>query len=83
MGEFHCGGEAHIERPDGADALNDTVWADYLFMRRNPKGPHRERWVHIHGCRRWFHIVRDTESDRVLAVYAMDEAPPDIAGEHS
>ena len=23
-------------------------------MRRNPRGPHREQWVHAQGCRRWF-----------------------------
>lgn len=83
VNEFHCGGEAHIARPADADTVDDEAWASYLFMRQNPKGPHHERWSHAHGCRRWFHIIRDTESDQVLAVYLMNEAPPDIPGRSS
>ncbi|MGH8639362.1 MAG: sarcosine oxidase subunit delta, partial [Burkholderiales bacterium] len=52
--EFGYGGEAHIALPPAAEQLPDAAWADYLFMRTNPKGRHRERWVHTHGCRRWF-----------------------------
>ena len=74
--EFRCGGEAHIDRPTAPDALDDGAWADYQFMRENPKGPHRERWVHVHGCRRWFHLLRDTANDRIEAVYRMEDPPP-------
>ena len=76
--EFYCGGEAHITRPTEPDALTDAQWADYLFMRRNPKGVHAERWVHTHGCRRWFNAIRHTATDQILAVYRMGEAPPPI-----
>ena len=61
--EFRCGGEAHIVRPRQPSALSDDAWADYLFMRTNPKGMHVERWRHVHGCGRWFNLVRDTVSD--------------------
>ena len=74
--EFRCGGEAHIVRPPDPDALSDAAWADYMFMRKNPKGDHAERWVHVHGCRRWFNVVRDTVSHEIKAVYAMGEPPP-------
>ena len=74
--EFHYGGEAHIARPPNPDALDDVAWADYLFMRSNPKGPFAERWVHSAGCRRWFNIVRDTATHRIFAVYKIGEAPP-------
>ncbi|WP_439813794.1 sarcosine oxidase subunit delta [Zavarzinia sp. CC-PAN008] len=73
--EFHCGGEAHIVRPD-PETASDAVWADYLFMRTNPKGPMAERWLHSHGCRRWFNAVRDTTTHQFLAVYRMGEPPP-------
>jgi sarcosine oxidase, subunit delta len=76
--EFHCGGEAHIARPQQQAALSDDQWADYLFMRSNPKGVHFERWRHVHGCGRWFNVARDTASDRILEVYAMDAARPQI-----
>jgi heterotetrameric sarcosine oxidase delta subunit len=71
--EFSCGGEAHISRPQDPAAMSDAAWADYLFARRNPKGLHRERWVHAHGCRRWFNVERDTVSHKILRVYAMGE----------
>ena len=76
--EFRCGGEAHIQRPLFSEGPSDTEWADYLFMRSNPKGVHHELWVHVHGCRRWFHIARDTVHDRILAVYLIDQKPPKI-----
>lgn len=58
--EFGYGGEADITRPPDPDSLTDEQWADYLFMRKNSKGPHREQWVHNQGCRRWFTVERDT-----------------------
>ncbi|OYZ70584.1 MAG: sarcosine oxidase subunit delta, partial [Rhizobiales bacterium 24-66-13] len=36
--EFHCGGEAHIARPADPSALSDAEWAEYLFIRKSPKG---------------------------------------------
>ena len=74
--EFHCGGEAHITRPENPDAISDREWADYLFMRTNPKGAHRERWVHSAGCGRWFNVERDTVTHEITAVYRMGESPP-------
>jgi heterotetrameric sarcosine oxidase delta subunit len=74
--EFHYGGEAHIPYPENPAALSDEEWADFLFMRDNPRGPFRERWYHVHGCRRWFNAVRDTSTHAFLATYRMDEEPP-------
>jgi sarcosine oxidase subunit delta len=79
--EFSYGGEAHIVRPEEPEALSDEEWADYLFMRQNPRGAHREQWHHAHGCRRWFNVVRDTVSYRISAVYRIGEQPP--AGDES
>ena len=74
--EFHYGGEAHIARPSEPTALDDAAWADYLYMRTNPKGRAAERWVHSAGCRRWFNLSRDTVSHRILASYKIGETPP-------
>lgn len=73
--EFHCGGEAHIARPDPAGA-SDEQWESYLFIRENPKGIALERWCHAHGCRRWFNAARDTTTEQFLAIYPMGEQPP-------
>lgn len=76
--EFGYGGEAHIAAPPQPQALSDADWAEYLFMRTNPKGWHRERWVHRFGCRRWFNVVRDTTTERIVAVYRVGSVPPPL-----
>ncbi|MCY4192545.1 MAG: sarcosine oxidase subunit delta [Rhodospirillaceae bacterium] len=58
--EFDYGGEADIVRPKNPEKLSDSEWADYVFFRTNTKGRFKERWVHTHGCGRWFKIVRNT-----------------------
>lgn len=75
--EFSYGGEAHIALPADPAALDDAAWADYLFMRTNPKGRYLERWVHSHGCRRWFNVARNTTSERILGVYKIGTPPPE------
>jgi len=74
--EFNCVGEAHIARPLDTEKLSDEAWADYLFMRTNPKGLHREQWLHAAGCRRYFNAERDTVSYRISATYKIGEKPP-------
>lgn len=78
--EFSCGGEAHIVRPVDSHQMDDAAWADYVFMRKNPKGVHSERWVHTHGCRKWFNMCRHTVSHKVLAVYKAGDPQPDCDG---
>jgi sarcosine oxidase, subunit delta len=64
--EFRYGGQAGIAYPADPDGLTDAAWADYLFMRDNPKGPFAERWYHVHGCRRWFGLTRNTATNELL-----------------
>jgi heterotetrameric sarcosine oxidase delta subunit len=71
--EFACGGEAHIARPADPDAISDEAWADYLFMRRNPRGRHFEQWMHAYGCRRWFNVARDTVTNEIGGWYRPGE----------
>ncbi len=81
--EFSYGGEAHRARPADPSALSDTEWAEFLFMRSNPKGAHRERWVHSHGCRRWFNVERDTVTYAILKVYPMSGAEEAARSDHA
>lgn len=78
--EFRYGGEAHIARPADPEALSDPEWADHLFMRTNPKGPHAERWMHAAGCRRWFNILRHTVSHEIVGVHPMGSPRPTASG---
>jgi sarcosine oxidase subunit delta len=74
--EFSCVGEAHIARALETEKLSDDEWADYLFMRKNPKGAHREQWLHVAGCRRYFNAERDTVSYQFSGTYKIGEQPP-------
>ena len=74
--EFKYGGQAGIAYPADPDALTDAEWVEYLFLRDNPKGLVLERWVHTHGCRRWFNAARHTVTHEISAVYKPGEQPP-------
>ena len=78
--EFAYGYEAHIERPADPSALDDQAWAEFLYIRTNPRGVHAERWLHRHGCQRWFNALRDTASDAFLATYPAGAPRPDRGG---
>jgi heterotetrameric sarcosine oxidase delta subunit len=73
--EFRYGGEAHLPMP-GPDA-DDRTWGRFLFYRRNPTDRYFERWVHVHGCRRWFQVVRDPTTHRITGSYLVTERPED------
>lgn len=77
--EFAYAGEAHIARPINPTEASDDEWERFLFIRSNVRGPHYERWRHIHGCGRFFNAVRDTVSDRFLVTYRLGEARPDLS----
>lgn len=78
--EFACGGEAHIARPLAENSLTDAEFADYLFLRDNPKGMFLERWRHTAGCRRWFNVARDTVSHEIVEIYPMGNTPKSKRG---
>ncbi len=73
--EFSYGGEAGISRPPEPAALSDAEWADYLFMRKNPRGAHTELWNHAQGCRRWFEVERDTVTYAIAASRELTSGP--------
>jgi sarcosine oxidase subunit delta len=75
--EFRYGGQAHIARPANPAALDDNAWAEFLYRRDNIKGVHAERWRHIHGCARFFNLLRDTTTDSILTSYKTGEARPE------
>lgn len=69
--EFTFGGPLERVRPEDPQQLNDAQWADYLFTRKNARGPSMERWRHTFGCRQWFGIERDTVSHALLRVFEL------------
>ena len=54
----------------------DEAQRNYLFMRKNPKGLHFERWRCDRGCGKWFHAARDTVTLQFKAFYGVKDLPP-------
>ena len=59
--EFAYHGDAAKVRPDGPDATPDAMF-DYVYLRDNPAGAHRELWYHTAGCHAWLVVTRDTRT---------------------
>ena len=78
--EFHYAGQAHIRRPQAPEDCTDEAWGEYLYFRKNPKGPHREMWYHAAGCRKFFNVQRDTATYEVLETYALGSETRDEVG---
>jgi sarcosine oxidase subunit delta len=76
--EFRYGGEAHVARMREPSQSSDAEWANYLYLRTNPKGWHFERWCHAAGCGRYFNAVRNTVTDRIARTYRAGEPRPDL-----
>jgi len=65
--EFDYGGDATQPFP-GLDEETVERWVAYVFVRDNPKGRHDEYWQHVHGCRQWLRVVRDTVTHEIESV---------------
>ena len=64
--EFVYLGDARlIDRPDG---MTDGIEAfhDYLYLRDNPAGEHRELWYHEQGDRSWLVVTRNTVTHEII-----------------
>ena len=77
--EFRAAGEAHIARPANIADITDEEFADYFFLRDNPKGLIFERWRHMSGCGRFFNAVRDSVSDKIHLTYQAGEPKADVS----
>ncbi|MGH1465833.1 MAG: sarcosine oxidase subunit delta [Cognatishimia sp.] len=72
--EFHAEGEAHLNR--FGPKSDDAEFESYLFMRKNPKGVHFERWRHANGCGKFFHMARCTMTLKVFGTYSAQRLEP-------
>ena len=67
--EFTVKGDASlIDRPnwEADDAAEHFI--DYLYLRDNPAGEHRELWYHEQGDRSWLVVTRNTLTHEVTKV---------------
>jgi methylglutamate dehydrogenase subunit B len=71
--EFAYLGDASVRRPlTGAhEACGEAVmrqWMDYVYLRDNPRGAHRELWQHVAGCRAWLVVTRNVTTHAIMHV---------------
>ncbi|MEZ5478037.1 MAG: sarcosine oxidase subunit delta [Thiolinea sp.] len=64
----YLGDASLLQRPDWQAADADRQFHDYLYLRDNPAGVHRELWFHEQGDRSWLVVTRDTLSHAILKV---------------
>ncbi len=64
----YLGDAALIERPDGMAQGADEALHDYLYLRDNPAGEHRELWFHEQGDRSWLVVTRNTVTHQISKV---------------
>ena len=63
----YLGDESLINRPDGMSASLEDM-TDYVHLRDNPAGRHRELWYHEQGDRSWLVITRNTLTHEIEQV---------------
>jgi sarcosine oxidase subunit delta len=65
--EFTYLGDASlINRPDPAAPDAEAAFYEYLYLRDNPAGVHRELWFHEQGDRSWLVVTRNTLTHEIL-----------------
>ena len=65
----YLGDAALLNRPDPEGESVDAVEAaffDYVYLRDNPVGVHRELWYHEQGDRSWLVVTRNTLTHEIL-----------------
>jgi heterotetrameric sarcosine oxidase delta subunit len=63
--EFTYLGDATVRRPDPDDPSGMEKFVQYVYLRDNPAGTHREYWYHGSGCQAWLVVTRDTRTHEI------------------
>jgi sarcosine oxidase subunit delta len=64
----YLGDAALLNRPSANAENAQSLFHDYLHLRDNPAGLHRELWYHEQGDRSWLVITRNTVTHEITDV---------------
>lgn len=62
LDEFLYAGDATVNRPVHTSPEAMEAHVDYVYVRANPSGSHRELWYHAAGCHAWLVVTRNVSS---------------------
>lgn len=65
--EFTYLGDATLRRPDPDHPSALEQFVQYVYLRDNPAGMHREHWYHGSGCQAWLVVTRDTVTHEIVS----------------
>jgi len=85
--EFVYRGDATVHRPDSdvtetAPPRVSPEWMDYVYLRDNPAGLHRELWYHAIGCRAWLIVTRHVTTHEIVRVVPAKKDLGAVAARH-
>ena len=64
----YLGDAALMNRPDPTADDAAQQFYEYLYLRDNPPGEHRELWFHEQGDRSWLVVTRNTLTHEITKV---------------
>ncbi|WP_146346796.1 sarcosine oxidase subunit delta [Phaeobacter marinintestinus] len=64
----YLGDAGLIDRPDWQADDAAQAFHDYMYLRDNPAGLHRELWFHEQGDRSWLVVTRNTVTHEITNV---------------
>ena len=64
----YLGDASLINRPDANNDNAANAFYEYLYLRDNPAGEHKELWYHEQGDRSWLVVTRNTLTHEITNV---------------
>ncbi len=64
----YLGDASLMDRPDWRASDAAERFYEYLYLRDNPAGEHRELWYHEQGDRSWLIVTRNTLTHDIIKV---------------
>ena len=69
ISEFvYLGDASLLKRPMWDSNKSEEKFYEYLYLRNNVAGIHKELWFHQHGDRSWLVVTRNTISHEITKV---------------